>query len=386
MIKPANLNTITLYTLASLSLCTQAWADTTSTTEPKVEPLKSDTASLSHDANSNRDENLNQFGYLPQPTETSTEQSAPSVQGAQNWTDERREDVQEQLHEWAHKMDGWFGEPDPKKPAKASLRVVLDTRWVNDPQSGSDVSVEPRIRGRLRLPVLEKRLSLIIGDEDLDEDTFLKQNVTGDTYQASTSNQDGLVNRRKTREDNGSIALRWSRFSHEVEQQLGVKTDIDVGVRSLDDLYVKVSVDKDWYDNKKWTVTSDSYYRYGLDSEHYAKGGLNLQYGTNADQFINNRTAIRYRNQDNEESTDWSNDLRQVHYLGNEKQLAYGVSTGGYFDHDKSTLNSYGPAISYRQPVWREWLYVQTELNYYNDKTADKDHYPSALLRMEALF
>ncbi|MDN5560681.1 MAG: hypothetical protein L0G45_03775, partial [Psychrobacter sp.] len=289
-------------------------------------------------------------------------------------------------HEWAHKMDGWFGEPDPKKPAKASLRVVLDTRWVNDPQSGSDISVEPRIRGRLRLPVLEKRLSLIIGDEDLDEDTFLKQNVTGDTYQASTSNQDGLVNRRKTREDNGSIALRWSRFSHEVEQQLGVKTDIDVGIRSLDDLYVKVSVDKDWYDNKKWTVTSDSYYRYGLDSEHYAKGGLNLQYGTNADQFINNRTAIRYRNQDNEESTDWSNDLRQVHYLGNEKQLAYGVSTGGYFDRDKSTLNSYGPAISYRQPVWREWLYVQTELNYYNDKTANKDHYPSALLRMEALF
>lgn len=141
MIKPANLNTITLYTLASLSLCTQVWADTTPTTEPKVEPLKSDTASLSHDANSNRDENLNQFGYLPQPTETSAEQSAPSVQGAQNWTDERREDVQEQLHEWAHKMDGWFGEPDPKKPAKASLRVVLDTRWVNDPQSGSDVSV-----------------------------------------------------------------------------------------------------------------------------------------------------------------------------------------------------------------------------------------------------
>ena len=386
MIKLANLNTITLYTLASLSLCTQAWADTTSTTEPKVEPLKPDTTSLSHDANSNRDENLSQFGYQPQPIKTSAELPNKLVKEAQNWTDERREGVQEQLHEWAHKMDGWFGEPDPKEPAKASLRVVLDTRWVNDPQSGSDVSVEPRIRGRLRLPVLEKRLSLIIGDEDLDEDTFLKQNVTGDTYQASTSNQDGLVNRRKTREDNGSIALRWSNFSHEVEQQLGVKTDVDVGVRSLDDLYVKVSVDKDWYESKKWTVTSDSYYRYGLDSEHYIKGGLNLQYGTNADRFINNRTAIRYRNQNDKERTDWSNDLRQVHYLGNEKQLAYGISTGGYFDHDKSTLNSYGPAMSYRQPVWREWLYVQTELNYYNDKTENKDHYPSALLRMEALF
>lgn len=89
MIKQANFNTITLYTLASLSLCTQAWADTTPTTKPKVELLKSDTASLSHDANSNRDEKLNQFGYRLQPTETSTEQSARSVQGAQNWTDGR---------------------------------------------------------------------------------------------------------------------------------------------------------------------------------------------------------------------------------------------------------------------------------------------------------
>ena len=75
-----------------------------------------------------------------------------------------------------------------------------------------------------------------------------------------------------------------------------------------------------------------------------------------------------------------------MHYLGNEKQLAYGLSASGYFESDKSTLNSYGPAISYRQPIWREWLYMQTELNYYNDKTEDKDHYPSALLRMEALF
>ena len=114
MIKPANLNTITLYTLASLSLCTQAWADTTPTTEPKVEPLKSDTSSLSHDANSNRDENLSQFGYQPQPIKTSAERPNKLVKEAQNWTDERREGVQEQLHEWAHKMDGWFGEPDPK--------------------------------------------------------------------------------------------------------------------------------------------------------------------------------------------------------------------------------------------------------------------------------
>ena len=384
MIKPANFNALAVFTLASLSLCTPALADTTSTAESKVVvSVVSETDSPSSETNPSRDENRDQFGY--QSAETSSVPSMQSVQEAQKWTDNRREDVREKLHEWAHKMDGWFGEPDPKEPAKASLRVVLDTRWADDPKTGSDVTVEPRIRGRLQLPVLERRLSLIIGDEDLDDDTFLKQGTTGDTYQA-TNSKDQLIDSRKTREDNASIALRWSRFNDDIEEQLGVKTDVDVGIRSIDDPYLKVSIDKDWYEGKKLAVSTDSFYRYGLDSEHYAKGALDLQYGTNTDRFINNRTTVRYRNEGDEERKDWSNDLRQVYYWGNEKQLSYGVSVSGYFESDKSGFNSYGPAISYRQPIWREWLYIQTELNYYNDKVEDKDHYPSALLRMEALF
>lgn len=297
------------------------------------------------------------------------------------WTDNKRQAFKEQLNEWAHGMDDWFGDPDPKKPATASLRVVLDTRWADDPKTGTEVTIEPRIRGRLRLPVLEKRLSVIIGDEDLDEDTFLKQSATGLDVQAA-SNPDKLLDRKRARDDNASIALRWSRLS----DKLGLDTDIDLGIHSIDDLYVKLSVDKNWYEGQKLKISNDNFYRYGLDSEHYARSGLELKYGTRAERFINNRTTIRYRHRDDDERTDWSNDFRQVHDLGREKQLAYGISTSGDFESDKATLNSYGPAISYRQPVWRKWLYLQTELNYYNDKAEDKNHYPSALLRMEALF
>lgn len=372
------LNTTTFYIMISLSLCTPAIADTAATT-----PSELKTNALSHD------KTLGQLGYQTTDNTLNSATNQPAAQHVQSsraewgWADEKRQDAKEQLNEWAHHMDDWFGEPDPKEPATASLRLVLDTRWANDPKAGSDVSVEPRIRGRLRLPVLEKRLSLIIGDEDLEEDTFLKQSATGKTYQ---SNQDRLINSRKTREDNTSIALRWSRFNDEIEEQLGVKTDVDLGVRSIDDIYVKVSLDKNLYESDKLTISNDNFYRYGLDSEHYVRGGLTLKYGSDDNRFINNHTTIRYRNRDETESTDWANDLRRVHYLGDEKQLAYGISTSGYFDDDKSTFNSYGPAISYRQPIWREWLYVQTELNYYNDKTEDKDHFPSALLRMEAMF
>ena len=365
--------------IAETSLNTNAAAEADATSKSSVQAASDD---LFEAATAEIDTLLTSAHFDDKTADLSPEPNSEKW----GWTDDKRKDVKDKLNEWANNMDGWFGEPEPEKPARASLRLVLDTRWANDPKTGSDVTVKPRVRGRLRLPVLEKRLSLIIGDEDLDDDTFLKQSAAGDTDQAATNRQDRLVNTRQTRDDNASLALRWSRFDDEIEKQLGVKTDVDLGVRSVDDIYIKVSVDKNWYEGDRLTVSNDNFYRYGLDSKHYVRGGLTLKYGSNANRFINNRTTIRYRNRDDEESTDWGNDLRQVHYLGNEKQLAYGISTSGYFDTDKKSLNSYGPAISYRQPVWREWLYVQTELNYYNDKTEDKDHFPSALLRMEALF
>lgn len=301
---------------------------------------------------------------------------------ATKMADDTRSDVQQQLGSWAHTMDGWFGKPDPLEPASASLRIVLDTRWADDPVEGSNWDIEPRIRGKLRLPVLERRLSLIIGDEDLDDVSTLKQDTNKNTYSSSDDDGDNnkTYDRKKTRDDNASIALRWSK----IEDALGI--DADIGITSVDDLFFKLSVDRDLYKNNKWEVTSDNYYRYSIDSEHTVKGEVNTQYMRQPGLFINNNTNIRYRNEGDDDETTWGNELRQVHYFGKDKELSYGLSTYGYLDHDKHSLNSYGPAISYRQPFWREWLFLQTELNYFNDEEEDKDHFPSALLRFEALF
>ena len=54
--------------------------------------------------------------------------------------------------------------------------------------------------------------------------------------------------------------------------------------------------------------------------------------------------------------------------------------------HNDLKLNSWGPFVSWRQPVWREWFYVQGDLNYLNDRREDRSHVPSALVRLEALF
>lgn len=78
--------------------------------------------------------------------------------------------------------------------------------------------------------------------------------------------------------------------------------------------------------------------------------------------------------------------MYRQHDLPGNKWLNYGVYAGGYIENKKPDLNTYGPFVGWRQPFLREWLFVQTELNYYNDKKEDRSHHVGALLRLEALF
>ena len=68
-----------------------------------------------------------------------------------SWIDRRHDAVSSRIDRVAHHWDSWFGTPDPNKPADAGLRVILDTEW----NKHDRFSVKPRIRGRLKLPVLE---------------------------------------------------------------------------------------------------------------------------------------------------------------------------------------------------------------------------------------
>lgn len=272
-------------------------------------------------------------------------------------------------------MDSWFGEPDPNDPASANLRVVVDTRW----DEYDDVTVEPRVRGKLRLPVLEHQLSLVFGDDELDYEKLLTDDTTTNNPHPDKSH---LLDGDQTLDDNASIALRWTKFG----EKLGLQTDIDAGVRDTDDIFVRVDIDKDIQLADKLVLSSENMYRYGTHSEHYARGDLQLAYNANDSRTISSRTHIIYTNEDKEENVSWGNSTRQVQTFDGNRKLSYGLTASGDVEGGSAEVNSYGPVISYRQPIWRDWLFVQTEATYYNDKTKDQDHYPAGLLRLEALF
>lgn len=291
------------------------------------------------------------------------------------WFDDTRDDTKSWLNRTAHRLDGWFGTTNPKNPARASIRLMLDAN--HNQHDGT--TVKPRIRGRISLPTLEDRLSVMIGDDDLD----LEQGGGVYNDERLVSYGETTFDERQARKDNSSLALRWSKL----QEDIGVEMDTDIGLRS-DDLYLKFRAEKKWSLDHNIHSRFEQVYRYGTKSEHYALSTLEFAQPQSKHRTLINRSHLSYAHQDSEEVA-WGNTLYQQHYLEGKhgtREFSYGLYAGGDIVDSSAEINIYGPYISYRQPIWRKWLFVQTDLSYYNNKALERDHHMGVFSRVEVVF
>lgn len=68
------------------------------------------------------------------------------------------------------------------------------------------------------------------------------------------------------------------------------------------------------------------------------------------------------------------------------KKLSYGLFVGGNINKKKAALTHYGPFINWQQPIWKDWVFIQPEVHFYNDKKQNRKHHFGAFLRLEAIF
>lgn len=290
------------------------------------------------------------------------------------WADQKQKGIRTWTDRTAQKIDTWFGEPNPNQPASATLRIIMDNSW----NKYDEYEIKPRIRGKINLPTLERKLSVVFGDDSLDNE--LDRNVAI-TNENPAHNADNKIDRTRTREDNSSIALRWS----ELSQRLPFATDLDLGVRSGDDIYVRFKASKDWTLENDYSFHAEQIYRYGIDSENYLRTNLELTHARPQQPFISNQLSLTYADTQEDDLT-WDNYSFRQHQFFHANRFSYGLYTGGYLNGSSLRLNRWGPYVSWRQPVFREWFFVQADLNYQNDRRLNRDHYASALIRLEALF
>lgn len=290
------------------------------------------------------------------------------------WADQKQKQVRHWADRTAQKMDDWFGDTDPNHPASATLRIILDQSW--DKHHGYEI--EPRIRGKIELPTLERRFSVVFGDDSLDNE--LENNVAITSEYPATTN-DKRYDSKQSRENNGSIGLRWSDFS----KRLPFETDLDLGIRSGDDIYLRLKAKKEWQLENDFKLYAEQIYRYGIDSENYFRTNIDLTHQRSQQALLANQFSLVFADQQTEDMT-WQNFSFRQHQFFQGNRFNYGIHTSGYYDDSKLKLNSWGPFISWRQPLWREWFYVQGDLNYLNNDQENYDHTLGTLLRLEAIF
>ena len=330
------------------------------------------------------DENFNLLYQLPSwidavptflPQQSDELMVRPILETAdRTWVDRKQFQIRSWADDTSHKIDNWFGETDPEKPASATLRVIVDNSW----NKYDGYEIKPRIRGRIKLPTLERQLSLVFGDDSLDNE--LDNNVAITNENPGNSN-DKTLDRQQTRENNSSFALRWSEFS----KYLPFKTDLDLGLRSGDDIYLRLKASKDWKLENDFSFHAEQIYRYGIDSKNYLRTNLELTHARPNQAFLSNQLNLTYSDNQDDDLT-WDNSLFRQHQFFHENSFSYGLYTGGFLNNKDLRLNSWGPFISWRQPLWREWFYVQGNLNYMNDHRDDRSHFISTSIRFEALF
>ncbi|HHW7519200.1 TPA: hypothetical protein ACU18R_000731 [Mannheimia haemolytica] len=290
------------------------------------------------------------------------------------WVDKKHETVSTTLDRWANNINSWLGDADPDKPGTASLRVMLDSRW----DKHDKFTYKPRVRGKIKLPILKKHLNVVFGDDELDNE-LTDKNHAGKLYKNVNPNK--RYNSREARDSNSSIGLRWS----DGIKALGIETDLDAGIRSGSDIFGRLRISKDWKITDQFSTRLEQIYRYGSESKHYLRTNFENKYTETDTTFIMNHTNFEYRH-DVDKERSWGNSLYRQHNFKPLTHISYGISMGGRLDKELSKFNYWGPFVSYRQPIWRNWLFIQPEISFYNDKDKDRKHFIQTFVRLEAIF
>ncbi|QLB12240.1 hypothetical protein EV697_10489 [Bisgaardia hudsonensis] len=293
----------------------------------------------------------------------------------QTWVDESHTNVSGTLDSWASEIDSWFGETDPNEPGSAVLRIMLDSEW----NRYDGYSIKPRIRGKLRLPTLKRRFSLVFGDDSLDNE--ISKNHLNKNY-SKPLKKDTIYDRKQSTEDNKSLAIRWS----DSIKNLGIHLKVDLGIRSGSDIYLRFKGDKEWQLSNNVTSRLETIYRLGTKSKHYAQINWENKYTENSRRFFANQLYLGYTNNLKSENIYWGNSLYRQHNYSNYKSLSYGIAVTGKLTSHQFSIDRYGPFINWRQPIWRKWLFIQPEVNFYNNSELDRKHHIGAFFRLEAIF
>lgn len=161
------------------------------------------------------------------------------------------------------------------------------------------------------------------------------------------------------------------------------ENNLDLGSNSENDVYVQFLAKKKWNLRHNISLDTEQVFRYGSTSRDYTETTLNLTQKMQDNTLFANKFNV---NKSENEDYSWGNWTFQQYQFLKDNRLTYGVYSGGVYTKNDIRLNSWGPYISWRQPVWRNWLFMQNDLNFFNHIDDDSKHQLSVQMNLEANF
>lgn len=161
------------------------------------------------------------------------------------------------------------------------------------------------------------------------------------------------------------------------------ENDLDLGSNSENDVYVQFLAKKKWNLRHNISFDTEQIFRYGSTSRNYTETTLNLTQKMQDNTLFSNKFNV---NKSENEDYNWGNWTFQQFEFVKDNSLTYGIYSGGVYTKNDIRLNSWGPYISWRQPIWRDWIFMQNDLNFFNHIDDDPKHQLSVQINLEANF
>lgn len=161
------------------------------------------------------------------------------------------------------------------------------------------------------------------------------------------------------------------------------ENDLDLGSNSESDVYVQFLAKKKWNLRHNISFDTEQIFRYGSTSRNYTETTLNLTQKMQDNTLFSNKFNV---NKSENEDYNWGNWTFQQFEFVKDNSLTYGIYSGGVYTKNDIRLNSWGPYISWRQPIWRDWIFMQNDLNFFNHIDDDPKHQLSVQINLEANF
>jgi len=270
--------------------------------------------------------------------------------------------VTDQFDSLARWIDGFFGtRRGDTESANSFVRLRYEMLWEESGETGNKV----RLRGKVRLPLLNERLKLVFFDDE--EEQLLPGQ--------------GLDDTELERDNAGGIGLQYS-----IAERAKFRLDYRLGVRSGNELRTGVRL------RYALPLTQRSQARFTEDIYWQDNRGFGTKTVVDLEHALNQRQLLRWSNRfDFTEDTrglPWRSVASFNHIFKRDHAVAYYLRADGETRPDYITTD-YGPGFLYRINLFKKWFFLEFEPNYLWKRLPDTNKHEgvgSLTVRFEILF